>query len=215
VGINPRAAIKRYLDALKGSKPTSTGYVQNPGGLGALDSVIQDEAQLRYSKARAAQNVNIANDWIADYHRGDADKKAVMQKIGDILGVSETPLSQMIKEQKIQEIALRAAMATKGSEYRHPLAPNTIIQAINQPFGVAPYSGRNRALAYGAAASGGAAGLTAAGLGLADLMAYIAGGNEQAQARETSPVLAQQVMEEEASLLSNPLVARINDPGSW
>lgn len=215
MGINPRAAIRRYLDALKGSKPTSTGYVQNPGGLGALDSLIQDEAQLRYSKARAAQNVNIANDWIADYHRGGADKQSVMQTIGDILGVSETPLSRMIKEKKIQEIALRAAMAAEGSKYRNPLAPNTIVQAINQPFGVAPHSGRNRALAYGAAASGATAGLTAAGLGLADLISYIAGGTEQAQAREASPVLAQKDMEDEVSLLSNPLVARINDPESW
>ena len=200
---------------MKGSDPTSTGHVQNPGGLGGLDQLIQSEAQARYDAARAQQNANIASDWVRDYNAGGADKAATLQELSDILKKPETPLGRMISEQGIEAITDRAAVGATGWRKRMPVAPNTIVQAINQPFGNAEHSGVHRGIAYGAAASGAGAGLTAAGLGLADLMAYIAGGNEQAQARETSPVLAQQAMEEEASLLSNPLVARINDPGSW
>ncbi len=208
-------AIKRYLDAMKGSEPTSTGYVHKPGGLAGLDELIQSEAQARYDAARARQNANIASDWVRDYNAGGADKAATLGALSDILEKSETPLGRMISEQGIDAVADRAAVSAEGWRMRNPLAPNTIVQAVNQPFGNTKHSGVHRALAYSAAASGATAGLTAAGLGLADLIAYIAGGTEQAQARETSPVLAQKAMEDEVSLLSNPLVARINDPESW
>ena len=181
---------------MKGSEPTSTGHVQNPGGLGGLDQLIQSEAQARYDAARAQQNTNIASDWVRDYNAGGADKAATLGALSDILKKSETPLGRMISEQGIEAVTDSAAVNAEGWRMRNPLAPNTIVQAINQPFGNAEHSGVHRGIAYGAAVSGAGAGLTAAGLGLADLMAYIAGGNEQAQARETSPVLAQQAMEQ-------------------
>ena len=48
-----------------------------------------------------------------------------------------------------------------------------------------------------------AAGLTAAGQGLAALTEFLIGGEQNQEARQTS------------ELLANPLEARVNDPSTW